>query len=109
MNVHFVYITAASRDEALTIARTVVEERLAACANILAPITSVFWWDGGAQEEEEVGVILKTRGALIDRLTERIKALHSYECPCVVAWPITAGNPAFLDWILSETGVVRSN
>lgn len=109
MSAHLVYVTTSTRQEALTIARAVVEDRLAACANVLPPITSVFWWEGAAQEEGEVALILKTRASLIERLIERIKALHSYECPCVVAWPIAAGNPAFLDWIASETDTVRSN
>ncbi|MBM3565604.1 MAG: divalent-cation tolerance protein CutA [Alphaproteobacteria bacterium] len=103
MSATLVYVTASSRDEALKIARTAVEERLAACANVLAPITSVYWWDGKVQEEGEVSFILKTRDDLVSTLTARIKALHSYSCPCVVAWPVTQGNPDFLAWIASET------
>lgn len=98
-----VYVTAGSKDEALTIARAAVEERLAACANVLSPITSIYWWEGKVQEEGEVSLILKTRADLVPALTQRIKALHSYTCPCVVALPITAGNPDFLAWIDTET------
>ena len=98
-----VYVTASSREEALKIARTVVEERLAACANVFQPITSVYWWEGHVQEEGETSFILKTRAALVEALTERVRALHSYTCPCVVALPIAAGNPAFLSWIENET------
>lgn len=98
-----VYVTASSRDEALTIARVAVEERLAACANVLSPITSIYWWEGKVQEEGEVSFILKTRADLVPALTARIKALHSYTCPCVVALPISAGNPDFLAWIDAET------
>lgn len=98
-----VYVTASSRDEALAIARAVVGERLAACANVLPPITSVFRWDGAAQEETETALLLKTRADLVERVSDRVRALHSYTCPCVVALPVTGGNPAFLDWIAEET------
>lgn len=103
MSATLVYVTASSKDEALMIARTVVEERLAACANVFQPITSVYWWQGKMQEEGETSFILKTRADLVDALTQRVKALHSYTCPCVVALPIAAGNPGFLAWIDTET------
>lgn len=94
-----VYVTAASPGQALTIARAVVDERLAACVNILGPITSVYRWQGDVCEETEVAFLVKTREDLVDALGERIRALHDYACPCVIALPITAGNPAFLQWI----------
>lgn len=103
MNAVLVYVTTSSHEEATMIGRTLVAERLAACANVLAEITSLFWWEGAVQEEPEVPVILKTRAELVDRVVERVKALHSYTCPCVVALPVAAGNPAFLDWIAGET------
>ena len=99
MSATLVYVTASSREEALKIARTVVEERLAACANVNASITSFYWWEGKVQEDGETSFILKTRADLVDALTSRVRALHSYTCPCVVALPIAAGNPAFLSWI----------
>lgn len=98
-----VYLTAPNRDEALALARTVVGERLAACANLLGDITSVYWWDGRLNEDREVALILKTRADLVEVLTARLRELHSYTCPCVVALPIASGNPAFLDWIAVET------
>lgn len=98
-----VYLTAPNRDEALALARTVVGERLAACANLLGDITSVYWWDGRLNEDREVALILKTRADLVEVLTARLRELHSYTCPCVVALPIVSGNPAFLDWIAVET------
>lgn len=103
MSTTLIYVTASSRDEAATIGRTVVEERLAACANVLGEISSFYWWEGAVQEDTEVSLILKTRTALVDTLVERVRALHSYDCPCVVALPIQAGNPAFLQWIEDET------
>jgi periplasmic divalent cation tolerance protein len=103
MAVSFCYVTAASRDEALTIGRTVVEERLAACANVLDGMTSIYWWQGALEQAGEAVLILKTRTELVERLTVRIGELHSYECPCVVALPVAAGNPDYLDWIAAET------
>lgn len=98
-----IYVTTPDRDEAIRIARTVIGDRLAACANVLGAMTSVFRWEGAVQEEGEVALILKTEDSVVPRLTERIQELHTYTCPCVVAIPITAGNPAFLDWIAEET------
>jgi periplasmic divalent cation tolerance protein len=104
MDVSFCYVTAGSRDEALSIGRTVVEERLAACANVLGGMTSLYWWQGALEQADEAVLILKTRAELVERLTARIRELHSYACPCVVALPIAAGNPRYLDWIAGETG-----
>ncbi len=98
-----IYITAASRDEALTIGRAVVEARLAACANVFPGVTSVYWWEGSRQEDSEAALILKTRQDLVDQVVAKVKELHSYECPCVVALPIAGGNKDFLDWISKET------
>lgn len=103
MDAVLVYVTAGTRDEALGIARMAVSERLAACANILGGITSVYWWNGTVQDDGEVSLILKTRGDLVDALSARIKDFHSYDCPCVIALPISAGNPEFLRWIGEET------
>lgn len=103
MSQRLIYITTETVDEAKAIARALVRERLAACANVLGAVTSVFWWEGEVQDGPEASLILKTRADLVERLTERVKALHSYSCPCVVALPIEAGNPAFLSWIDEET------
>lgn len=105
MQAMWVYVTASSRQEALSIGRAVVSERLAACANILDGMISIYWWERSLQEEGEASLILKTRSDLIDRLTARIRELHSYACPCVVAMPILAGNPGYLDWIFRETAI----
>ena len=98
-----IYVTAGSRDEALIIARELVNSRPAACANILAGTTSVYHWEGKVCEESKVSLILKTRDDLVERLVEKVRDLHSYDCPCVVSLPISGGNAAFLDWIDSET------
>ena len=98
------YVTAADIEEAKEIARVVVEERLAACANLLGPMTSIYRWEGEMCEGEEIVLVLKTTETLSSGLVERIRALHSYTCPCVVCLPITGGHGAFLDWIRKETG-----
>lgn len=104
MSPTFVYITAGDAEEAGRIGRALVEERLAASVNILEGMRSLYWWGGKIEQTKEVVVVAKTRGSLVERLTERVKALHSYDCPCVVALTISGGNPAYLDWILEETG-----
>jgi periplasmic divalent cation tolerance protein len=104
MTASLCYVTAGSRAEALAIGRTVVEERLAASANVMDGATSIYWWRGALQQAGEAVLILKTRTELVERLIVRIGELHSYECPCVVALPIAAGNREYLDWIAGETG-----
>ena len=103
MSHSLIYITAGSLDEAKALGRALVEARLAACANILPGITPIYWWDGKVEEGAEVALIAKTRTELVERAVELVRARHSYDCPCVVAIPIAAGNPAFLDWISAET------
>jgi periplasmic divalent cation tolerance protein len=99
----FVYVTAATEAEAARIGEGVVRERLAACANVIGPIRSFYWWEGKVQDEREALLVLKSRDELIEPLVARVKALHSYTCPCVVALPIERGNPDFLRWIGEET------
>lgn len=103
MALQFVYITTGSREEARRIGRALVEERLAACVNILDGMNSFYWWEGAVQDDQETVLIAKTRDRLQERLTARVRELHSYDCPCVVALPIEGGNPAYLDWLAAET------
>ena len=99
-----VYAVFGSRDEAERIARTVVEERLAACANILAPCHSVYRWQGAVETAEEVPALFKTRQELGEALVARIAALHSYEVPAVVLWPIRWADRSYADWVRDSTG-----
>ncbi|MBI9077248.1 MAG: divalent-cation tolerance protein CutA [Desulfatibacillum sp.] len=103
MDAILVYMTAPNMDEARAIASALVEERLAACANVLPHMESVYQWKGKMERDSEVVVIAKTKASLADRLTARVLELHSYEVPCVVTMPVTGGNPAFLAWIDGET------
>lgn len=99
-----IYMTAADTAQARAICEALVAERLVACANLLGPIQSVYWWDGAVQHGDEVAVVMKTRTALVDQVSARIAELHDYDCPCVVAVDITGGHGPFLDWISAETG-----
>lgn len=99
----FAYITVGSKQEADNIARTLVEERLAACANMIDGMRSIYRWQGKVEEAVEIVVIAKTREDLLQPLTDRVRALHPYECPCVVGLPVPGGNPDYLEWIASET------
>ncbi len=103
MATRFLYVTAANADQAKAIGEALVQERLVACANILAPIASIYWWKGEVQRDSEAVLIAKTRAELVERVIARVKALHSYAVPCVVSLPIEAGNPDFLGWIETET------
>lgn len=98
-----VYITASSREEAMVIGRTLVEERLAACANVIENATSIYWWDGKLEDATEAVLFAKTQERLVEAIIGRVKELHSYECPCVVSWPIAGANAEYLEWIAKET------
>lgn len=98
-----VYAVFADRAEAERIARVVVAERLAACANILEPCRSVYRWQGKIEEADEVPALFKSGADLAARLIARIAELHSYDVPAAVAWPIAGALPAYADWVKAET------
>ncbi len=97
------FVTAASTDEATRIAQALVEKRLAACVNIVAPVVSVYRWEGRVQQDAEVLLVIKTTDARLPDLIQRVKALHSYQVPEVIALPIADGSPDYLRWLLDET------
>ena len=98
-----VYISSRDAQEARLLARTLVEERLVACVNSW-PISSTFRWEGRVEEGQEVALLCKTQSSLVPAVLKRAKELHSYEVPCITAWPIGTGNPDYLDWVGRETG-----
>ncbi len=100
-----VYITASGPEEARRIGRVLVAARLAACANVYSDISSIYWWEGEVQEDNEAVLIAKTRETLVQALCDKVREIHSYDCPCIVALPVVGGNPAFLEWIESETRI----
>jgi periplasmic divalent cation tolerance protein len=98
-----VYATFASDEEARRIARTLVEERLAACANILGACQSVYRWQGEIEQSEEVAALFKTREEQAATLIARLAELHSYDVPAAVVWPISKAWPAYSSWVAEET------
>jgi len=104
-----VFVTASSNEEAQRIARAAVDERLAACANVVGPVASRYWWQGRVEEASEVLLILKTRQELVDAVAARVRALHSYTVPEVIAIPIVGGNSDYLAWIEESTQSSQSS
>jgi periplasmic divalent cation tolerance protein len=98
-----VLVTASSAEEADLIARDLVGEKLVACANLVPGVTSIFRWKGKIETSSEVLMVLKTRRRLLDRLVDRVKALHSYEVPEVIALPLSGGSREYIEWLLAET------
>ena len=98
-----VFVTCGSEDEGLKIARALVEEKLAACANMVSPLRSIYRWEGKICDEKEWLLLIKTRQSRFEDLAKRVKALHSYSVPEIIALPITEGSPAYLNWISENT------
>ena len=99
-----VYITAANAEQALAIGRVLVEERLAACINVLPGMSAIYRWQGVVEEAREAVLIAKTRADRVAALTARVRALHSYDLPCVIALPIVDGDAEYLGWLARESG-----
>ncbi|OYW87274.1 MAG: divalent-cation tolerance protein CutA [Sphingobium sp. 32-64-5] len=98
-----VYTVFPDEESARAAARAAIAERLAACANILAPCTSIYEWQGEVTENVEIPVILKTTAAQADALIERIAAMHPYEVPAILSWPIVRAPHAFAKWVNGQT------
>ncbi|MFI4914762.1 MAG: divalent-cation tolerance protein CutA [Steroidobacterales bacterium] len=103
MSALVVITNAPDRDVALKIAHALIESRLAACVNILAECTSVYRWQGKLETVTEVPLLIKTRAAIYDDVEAAIKSVHPYELPEIVAVPVEAGLPGYLEWINAET------
>jgi periplasmic divalent cation tolerance protein len=99
-----VLVTAPGAEKAAEIARAVVEERLAACGNVVPGLRSIYRWEGKVQDDQEALLVLKTTRARFDALRARVIALHPYEVPEVLALPVEAGSERYLAWIAGETG-----
>jgi len=103
MKFNLIYITTKDKQEARKIGKVLVEERLAACVNIIDGMNSMYWWEGKVQDDNEAVLIAKTRESLVQELIKKVKSLHSYSCPCIVSLPISDGNKEYLDWLEKET------
>lgn len=98
-----ILVTAGSAAEAETIAKALVEEQLVACVNILNPLRSIYRWEGKLADEQEWLLLIKTRAERFPAVEARVKALHSYQVPEVIALPIVQGSEAYMRWLLEET------
>lgn len=107
MTIVSVYAVFADASEAERIGRTVVEERLAACINILGPCRSIYRWKGAIETADEVPAILKTHGWQVDALVERIAQLHSYDTPCIAVWPVEKLLRRYAEWV--EDSVLKDD
>jgi periplasmic divalent cation tolerance protein len=94
-----VYVTAASRKEADKIAQALVKERLAACVSIVPEIYSRYWWKGHIEYDKELWLVVKTTARCYKRLEQRIRELHSYSVPEILALPVVSGSPPYLQWM----------
>lgn len=99
---YMVFMTAGSEQEALAIGRALVEGRLAACCSLMPRIRSIYRWKGEVCDEPETLLLAKTVGARLEALIERVREVHSYECPEVVALEIGGGFPDYLQWLAEE-------
>ena len=104
MNEIVVFITASGEDEAVKIARSLVEARLAGCVNIIKNIRSIYRWEENVEDEQEVLMIVKTRKDLFHELMNKVKELHSYTVPETIALPIVEGSEDYLKWLRDVTG-----
>jgi periplasmic divalent cation tolerance protein len=104
MSVVSVYAVFASAEEAERIGRTVIEERLSACINIIPGVRSIYRWQGAIESADEVAAIFKTTAAGANALIARIAALHSYEIPCIVTWPVDKVLMGYADWVEGSVG-----
>lgn len=98
-NALLVYITTADEDEARRIGRAVVEKRLAACANIVPAVRSIYRWEGSVVEDGETVLLLTTTASGFERLVKHVRELHSYSVPCITALPINGGHDEYLKWV----------
>ena len=103
MNFNVIYVTTPSEEEARALGRDLVEARLAAGANVIPGAISFYWWEGALREAAEAVLLAKTREDLVEAAIERLRARHSYDCPCIIALPIGAGHRPYLDWIGTQT------
>jgi periplasmic divalent cation tolerance protein len=99
-----VLITVSNEDEAVKIAKTLVDARLAGCVNIIKDIRSIYSWQGKIQDDPEVLMIVKTQKTLFDSLMKKVKELHSYTVPEIIALPIVDGSEDYLNWLRKVTG-----
>jgi len=107
-NLRIVFVMAGNEDEAAKIARALVEERLAPCVNILGPVRSVYRWRGAIESEREYLLVIKSHARLYSRVERKVRELHSYEVPEIIAVAIAQGSKPYLDWLIESTATQRT-
>ena len=103
MSTSLVYVTTKNSEEAARIGKALVAENLAASVNILDETRSIYRWEKEIHDKMEALLIAKTSTLRVDEIINRIRSLHSYQCPCIVAWRLDRGNEAYFDWVRKET------
>jgi periplasmic divalent cation tolerance protein len=98
-----VLVTCGTEDEAVEIAHALVEERLAACVNLISPVRSIYRWEGKIWDEKEWMLIIKTQKKRFEELEKKVKSLHSYSVPEIIALPIIEGSASYLKWLEENT------
>jgi periplasmic divalent cation tolerance protein len=96
------YITASNREEAISLSQELLNQRLVACTNIMEHVTAMYHWQNEIEQAHEAVIIAKTLSSHIERVSARVKELHSYSNPCVVAVPIVGGSKEYIDWLTAE-------
>ena len=97
-----IFITAGSPEEAHKVAEALLEQRMAACVNIVPEVHSLFWWEGHLDSGKETLLLVKTKASLLEDVVRLVKEVHSYDVPEIIALPIIGGNQDYLDWIGKE-------
>ena len=98
-----VIITADNEDWLVSFTRSLVQERLVACGQHIAPVMSIYRWDGTIHDDSEMRVALHTRASLVEQVIERTRRAHPYDVPCVLAFAVEAGNSDYIKWVIAET------
>lgn len=109
MKLSLLYLTIKDKSTAQDLASVLLAEKLIACANIMDGVTSLYRWEGKLEGAQEVVVLLKTRKTLATRVMKRVAALHSYECPCILEFPIENAHIPFVEWVFAETAATPDN
>ena len=104
-----IYVVCATAEEARQIGQAVVAARLAACANILPGMESIYHWQGKIEHAQETVLLLKTRAELFATCAEKVRAMHSYAVPCIIALPVVVGTPDYLEWLAAETAAAADD
>lgn len=103
MQIKLLYIVTGSLEEAKSLGRHLVALKLAACANILPHMSSIYRWKGKVVESEEVVLLIKTTKTHVKEIENQVKKKHSYECPCLLSFDVESGLSDYLKWVVSET------